>query len=164
MDESELVPIEIDISHYINKRLVDQMNWFDQKSIEAQNKYKMLRRIEIFSAASIPFLAGFVSIEVLKIPIFQILVGLLGVVIAIIAGLLALNKYQELWTKYRTTAEILKQHLNLFQTKTSPYNGNEQQLFALLVSNIEGILAQENTEWSKYITSKISDKTDNNSD
>ncbi len=144
-------PTEIDIQTYLDERLVDQMNWYDQKSVTAQASYKRLRRIEIFSAATIPLLAGFVQIKILGLPFIQLVVGILGVIVAAVSGLTALNKYQDLWVEYRTIAESLKHHLLLFQTKTQPYGGSDEQRFMRLVTNVEGLISRENSDWSGYI-------------
>lgn len=158
MKDDSLIPTEVNVSEYLSNRLVDQMNWYDKKSIETQKKYKELRRIEIISAAVIPFLSGFVSLKIYSIPIIQIMVGFIGVGLAVVAGLLALNNYQELWIKYRTTSELLKHQLFLFQTKTSPYTGNEQERFNNLVFNTESVLSNENFEWSRLVFPKEQDK------
>ncbi|KAA3615383.1 MAG: DUF4231 domain-containing protein [Calditrichaeota bacterium] len=150
-------PIEIDVQYYLDNRLVNQMDWYDKKSMQAQAKHKSLRRIEIFAAASIPFLAGFVNVKFNSIPVFQIVVGLLGVIIAVVSGLIALNKYQEVWVKYRTTAESLKHHLHLFQTKTAPYAGKEDERFSRLVENVELLVSEENSDWKGYVMQKEKD-------
>jgi len=145
------VSTAIDVETYLKERLLDQMRWYDRKSMEAQSKFKILRRIEIVAASMIPFLTGFAQLRFHEIPIMQIVIGVLGVSIAIVSGLLALNKYQEIWVEYRTTAESLKHHLLLFQTRTRPYSGDEQQRYQRLVQNVEGLISKENSDWSGYI-------------
>ncbi|PYI75356.1 MAG: hypothetical protein DMF01_07900, partial [Verrucomicrobia bacterium] len=89
---------------YIEQRLNDQINWYGQKSRTNQLWFKRLRFAEIVAAAVIPFLAGFAG-ESLSI---KIAIGALGVVVAIIASLLALLRLQEHWINYRAIAEALK--------------------------------------------------------
>jgi hypothetical protein len=98
---------------YLNDRLNDQINWYSKKSQTNQKWFKGLRLLEIIAATIIPFLAGIGSI----IPYYLIIIGVLGVIIAVSAGLSALYKYHENWIEYRTTSETLKHEKYLFQAK-----------------------------------------------
>ena len=131
---------------YIEERLDDQINWYDRKSKRSQNWYKSLRIVEIFSAATIPFLAGYVSDAE---PELKVVIGVLGVVIALVAGIVSLNKFQEVWIEYRTTSETLKHHKYLFLTKSSPYDGVDP--FQILVQTAEALISKENSNWNNYI-------------
>ena len=126
---------------YIEQRLNDQINWYGQKSRTNQLWFKRLRFAEIVAAAVIPFLAGFAG-ESLSI---KIAIGALGVVVAIIASLLALLRLQEHWINYRATAEALKTEKFLFLTQTLPYD--KENAFHLLVQRVEALLSKESTEW-----------------
>lgn len=101
-------------------------------------------------ATIIPFIAGIGNV----IPYHSIIIGALGVIIAISAGLSALYKYHENWLEYRTTAETLKHEKYLFQTKCSPYNNDDA--FCKLVQRTERLISKENSKWSSYV-----DKTKN---
>ena len=127
---------------YLSERLDNQLNWFDTKSVVNQKHHKRIQLIEIVFAAAIPFIAGLGEF----IPHYQIIVGLLGVAIAVSAGVAALNKYQENWITYRTTAEMLKREKYLYLTKCSPYD--EGDAFCHLVERVEGLLSNENSQWS----------------
>ena len=128
---------------YIEQRLNDQINWYGQKSSTNQLWFKRLRFAEIVAAAVIPFLAGFAG-ESLSI---KIAIGALGVVVAIIASLLALLRLQEHWINYRATAEALKTEKFLFLTQTLPYD--KENAFHLLVQRVEALLSKESTEWTQ---------------
>ncbi len=136
----------MDQDKYIKERLDDQINWYSNKSKRAQTWFKSLRIIEIAAAASIPFLAGYVTAET---PGIKAMVGLLGVLVAVIAGVISINKFQEIWIQYRTTAETLIRHKFLFQTDSPPYDG--ENAYRLLVESAETTMAQENASWSSYI-------------
>ncbi|MFB3042367.1 MAG: DUF4231 domain-containing protein, partial [Candidatus Poribacteria bacterium] len=47
--------------NFMNERVDDQINWYDRKSQFNQKRYKRLRIIEIFAAALIPFLSGYIG-------------------------------------------------------------------------------------------------------
>ncbi len=130
---------------YIEQRLKDQINWYDKKSQFNQKWFKRLRILEIVSAAIIPFLAGIGP----NIPYYQLIIGFLGVVIAVSAGISSIYKFHENWIEYRTTAETLKHELYLFETKCQPYN--EDDAFCKLVQRIESLISKENTQWSRNL-------------
>ncbi len=133
---------------YLEQRLNDQINWYEAKSKSNQNWHKGLRTIEIIAAAIIPFLAGFGQSTLVN----QIILGILGVIIAVCAGLSILNKYQENWLNYRTTAETLMHEKFLFLTKTSPYD--ETEPFQSLVERVGGLISKENSQWSRHSKKK----------
>ncbi len=128
---------------YIAGRLEDQIAWFDRKSGANQRVYKRLRIAEIFVAASIPFLAGYSE----NSPSVLFTVGLSGVAVAVISGLLALNRYQENWVEYRATSEALQRHRYRYLTQSAPYQTDDR--FTILVDNVEALLSKENGNWSE---------------
>lgn len=147
--------IVMDEEAYITERLDDQINWYSDKSKKSQNWFKILRVIEILAAATIPFLAGYVSDAE---PELKIAIGILGVIIALVAGFISLNKFQEIWIEYRTTSETLKHHKYLFLTKSNPYNSEEA--FQVLVQTVEALISKENSNWNNYIKQTEREKKD----
>ncbi|PYI58804.1 MAG: DUF4231 domain-containing protein [Verrucomicrobia bacterium] len=139
---------------YIEQRLNDQINWYGQKSRTNQLWFKRLRFAEIVAAAVIPFLAGFAG-ESLSI---KIAIGALGVIVAIIASLLALLRLQEHWINYRATAEALKTEKFLFLTQTQPYDTGDA--FHFLVQRVEALLSKENTEWMQSMIKPSKEESD----
>jgi hypothetical protein len=134
---------------YIRKRLEDQIGWYDRKSITSQRNFKRMRVAEIIAAALIPFLSGLA----LSKPEFHLVgtvaVGLLGMGIAIIAGILALGQHHEHWIEYRTVSESLKKEKFLYQTQVEPYDGDDA--FGMLVQRVETLVSKENTNWAQYM-------------
>ena len=133
-------------AQFLKERLDDQINWYDKKSLINQLWYKLLRVAEIVAASSIPFLAGYMSD---RAPAIRIIVGLLGLMIAVIAGVAALYQFQENWIEYRTTGESLRHEKYLYLTHTEPYNIDTP--FPLLVQRVESLVSTENTKWSQLI-------------
>ena len=140
---------------YLKERLDSQIDWYDKKSGWHQGWFKKLRVLEILAAASIPFLTGYITDST---PDMKIVVGGLGVLIAVASGALGLFKFQEHWLQYRTTAESLKHHKYLYITKTAPYD--KENAFNLLVESIEGLISKENSNWVSYIKEKAKGKRD----
>ncbi|MEW8323545.1 MAG: DUF4231 domain-containing protein [Candidatus Thiodiazotropha taylori] len=129
---------------YISSRVDDQIGWYDKKSQKAQFWFKLLRGIEILSAAAIPIIAGFAKEP---FPV-TLVVGLLGALIAVITSIVSLNQFQENWTEYRTTCESLKHEKFLFLTNAEPYH--EEEPFRLFVQRAESLISKENSAWSQY--------------
>lgn len=126
---------------YIKQRLNDQISWYDRKSRANQRWFKCLRLTEIVAAATIPFLSGFADNSFA----IKIVIGALGLLVAVIASLLGLLHLQEHWIAYRGTAEVLRKEKFLFLTQTEPYAKGDA--FHLLVQRIEALLSKESTEW-----------------
>jgi hypothetical protein len=103
-------------------------------------------RCVILFSASIPLIAGIDFVSNYK----NIILGVLGTMIALLSGLSGLLKFQEKWSEYRTTSETLKHEKMLFVTNTGPYD-NESEPFKLLVTRIENLISKEHSAWSQYI-------------
>ena len=138
----------MDKAKYLEERLEDQIDWYDKKSQANQRWFKNLRITEIVCAALIPFIAGFSQL----VPYGELVIGMLGVVIAICAGLSALNKYQENWLTYRTTCETLRHEKYLFLTGCTPYDSEKS--FRLFVERVESLISKENSLWSNFTKEK----------
>lgn len=138
---------------YLDNRLQKQIQWYDTKSQTNQKWFKCLKIIEFISAALIPLLVAY-SDECVYI---KFIVAGLGALIAIIASLLGLYKYQENWIEYRTTAETLKHHQHLYLTHCAPYD--DENRFYKLVEATEGLISKENSNWASYVK-KVPKKQD----
>ena len=135
-------------SEYIKNRVDNQINWMESKSRSNQQRYKILKIVEIVSAALIPFLIGFHNVH----NIFPILTGLLGVLIVLLNGIQQLYKYQEKWIIYRTTIEALSREKMLFVNRAAIYT--DENAFQRFVENIEALLANENKVWLNTVKQK----------
>lgn len=132
---------------YLKERLDDQINWYNTRSQRAKKWYKILRVIEICVAAMIPLLSGFG--ERLGLPNWAFWCALAGGLLTVVAGVLSLNRFQEMWVGYRAVAEALLREKLLYLTRTPPYDAPSP--LPLLVQNVEGLMAQENKSWTSYI-------------
>ncbi len=121
------------------ERLEDQINWYDHKSRYSQQAYKSLKVIEIVSAALVPLTAG------MHLP--AVVTGTLGVMIAVLEGLLQLNQYQHDWITYRSTCETLKHEKYLYLAKAGPYSAATAP-HVLLAERIESLVSQEHATWA----------------
>lgn len=138
-------------SDYLKERLEAQQRYHSDKSGVEQTKYKLLGWIQICVAAAIPVLS--IVISLLSIPLqqyLQVLVGALGAVLSVCAGLQAFGQYQQLWLHHRAISESLKKEKFKFLAGCDEYSteGREDhQRFCLLVTNVEAILGDEHHQW-----------------
>ncbi len=109
-------PDALNPREYLEQRVRDQIDFYDRKSLWNQSWFKRLRVVEIIAAAMIPFLTAIPDTTTMRY-----VVGGLGVLITVVAGILALFQFQERWTEYRTTCESLRTERLLFLTKAEPY-------------------------------------------
>lgn len=137
----------MDADGYIADRLDEQIGWYDRKSLSNQNRYKWLRMLQVVAAALIPFLTAYLPPDRSTT---QLLVGLLGVAIAVVTATLDLWRYQEHWIQYRTTCESLKKEKVLFLTESGPYSGGTAANFRLLVHRTETLISKENSNWAEH--------------
>jgi hypothetical protein len=135
--------VVVNEQEYLQSRVDAQINWYDAKSAQAQRAYKRLQVFQIVGAALVPFLAGYTGSSAF----IQVVLGFLGVLLAVAGGLLGLYQFQERWLEYRTTTESLKHEKYLFLTRTEPYDGPHPLQF--LVQRVESLISRESGSWSK---------------
>jgi hypothetical protein len=121
------------------ERLEDQINWYDRKSNYCQRVYKWFKVIEIVAASLVPLSAG------LHMP--AAITGSLGVLIAVLEGLLQLNQYHHNWIAYRSTCETLKHEKYLYLANAGPYS-TATSAHVLLAERIESLVSQEHAKWA----------------
>ncbi len=147
---------QMSAEQYLAERLDDQISWYDKKSQWNQNWFKRLRLAEIVAAATIPFLSGMGTtvpgVGTTDGRLQLVVVGLLGMLVAVAAAAISLFKFQENWIQYRTTAEQLRHERFLFLTSVAPYNTAES--FALLVERVENLISRENSLWAQSAQQK----------
>lgn len=139
----------MDEQTYFKERVDDQISWFERKSGWNQKRYKRMRTAVIILSVSLPFATGFISESDYSI-VLKVGVGLAGVVIAVLEGVQSLNKYQENWIAYRTSAENLKREKMLYLTQVGDYAQTEDA-FKLFVMKIEMLLNHQDQNWQQYI-------------
>ena len=148
LDEQKLIA---NSSVNLEDRLDEQIRWYSAKSQWNQRWFKRLRLLEFALAALIPFLIGlgryFPSAENTSL----FLVGLLGVVIAVITGAIGLYRFQENWLQYRVSAEILKREKYFYLMRTACYRDeSDEEAFNLLKERVESLLGEKNQNWTQF--------------
>lgn len=126
---------------YLRDRVDDQIAWYDSRSHGNKQAFLTLRVVEVVTAACIPLLSGYLT----RLSALQFVVGVLGPVVAIIAGLLGLFQFQENWVNYRSTAEALKHEKFLYLARVEPYDAGEP--FPRFVQRFEEMISKEQASW-----------------
>ena len=127
---------------YIINRLDNQIAWYDTKSQLNKSRFTALRTAELVVAATVPSVVGLITPDLMPL---KFLAQVLSLLVVIIAGLLSLYRFQELWTDYRTTAESLRHEKFLYETKVKPYDIDNP--FPLLVQRVEIHISREHSVW-----------------
>ncbi len=133
---------------YLNERLENQLKWYSNKSANNKMLHLWTQALVIIFSALIPFLAGFMETG----PVYlNYIIGVLGMLVAILAGVSAMMKFQEKWVKYRTASETLKHEKFMYITRTGHYKGKGEH-FNILVTRVENLISKENSLWSEYMS------------
>lgn len=138
------ITMSMSAEDYLQTRVDDQIDWYDRKSINNQRQFKRLQLVAIIFGATIPLLTA-ISFREWE-TLIRFVIALLGSAIAIVTGLVSLNRYQENWVKYRSCAEALRREKYHFLTRTGGYDDANT---GLLVNRCEAIMASEQSEWMK---------------
>lgn len=134
------------LKNYIISRVINQIDWYDRKSIDKQEMYKRL------SVASI-ILNGVIPIAVLLSDygiIIKLIIATLSSAAGIINTIVALGNYKDLWVQYRLNCETLKSILYRFFLRSGEFKGldiDDPALHNTLVTCCEELMAKEFQAW-----------------
>lgn len=129
-------------------RLEDQCNYYNSKAVSFQQHYKRIKVALILLAASIPVLS-LLQAQQPELKSLILLVAMVGAAMAALEAVLMLNRYPDLWVRYRGTAESLKRERWLLLARSGEYRGlDETQALALLADRVELLLELEHREWT----------------
>lgn len=119
-------------------RLESQIDWYDQRSGEAQKHYKVLKITEIICAAFIPFISQ----------IDGSITAILGIIVIILEALQQINQWQHNWITYRSTCESLRHEKYSFLGRSGPYKDLDDNVVKqTLVERVEGLISTEHSKW-----------------
>lgn len=137
---------------YIERRVDNQIAWYDKKSTRNRYWYNTLKILEILLALLIPLFAGLMTDTT---GYYKYLIGVLGFLVAAVTGIINLFKFHEKWTQYRVMAETLKRERYLYLAKAGIYQGDKA--YNRFVERVEGLLAEENMDWVGYMKEEEGD-------
>ena len=135
---------------YLQTRVLDQIKWYDKKSKINKTYFQTLKISEIILSLFIPFASAYINSD--SSPV-KIIVGALGIIVAALAGIITLVKFQENWIEYRTVAESLKLEKFLFLAKAGPYK-DATDSFPFFVERFESLISTSTKKWVNYVSKK----------
>lgn len=128
----------MDIEKYMKERVDAQIIWHDQKS--NCNKWAYI----VFSVVAI---VGSITAGI-TIHYCKMIATILSALVAISVGLNNLLKFQEKWTLYRATSELLKSEKLKFKVNAGEYGNTDSE--KLFYDKIESILNNTNQKWLQF--------------
>ena len=131
---------------YIEKRVLDQIIWYDQKSVEKQTRFKKLTIVNIILNAIIPIVVLFSDYGILVKALVTGLSSSAGAINAIVA----LCGFKDLWIQYRSNCELLKSTLHRFFLKSGEFRhiaDDQSALMDALVASCEEYFTKEFQSW-----------------
>lgn len=137
----------LDAEAYLQDRVDQQLAWLSQASRANKRTFLRLRILEVLLGTGIMIFSPFAT----RWGWGPLAIALAGGGITVTGSLLALNRHQENWVRYRGLAEALKREKYLFLTGTLPYD-DPTTAFPRLVTACESLLSAENSHWSQQMT------------
>jgi glucan phosphoethanolaminetransferase (alkaline phosphatase superfamily) len=140
---------------YLDKRFLDQLNWYDAKAARCKKQYTLLQWGLIVLAAVTPVLIAVDQNAYLSkwLPLIT------GSLVAVLSAAMKTFSFQENWINYRSTAEALKREYHLYQAGAGAYrnaSGSER----LFVERAERMFASEHTNWlSNVVEQEVNSAT-----
>ena len=134
------------VKNYEDDRLEEQLKWHSKKARDNKLRYRFYQIVIMIISAAIPLINLTNNLDLQT----RIISALLGAAILIITGITQLEKYQENWIVYRTTAELLKKEKYFYKNGAAEYaNLDDNAKRKLLVERIESLISSET---NKYFT------------
>jgi hypothetical protein len=147
-------------TNYKQERLQKQIDWHSKKARDNKRRFRLFQIITLVASAIIPIinLGNIAKSDTID---YQtgIISSIISAIIVVVTGLTQLEKYQESWILYRTSAELLKKEKYFFENNAGEYsNLDEKEKNKLLVERVESIVSAET---SKYFTIHQASKKSN---
>lgn len=136
----------LDRDQYLSTRVEDQLTWLNKASKANKNGFLGLRILEILLGTSITIFSPHAA----NISWGPLAIALAGGGIALSGSLLALNRNQENWVRYRSLNEELTREKFLFLTGSPPYE-DEETAFTSFVTATEALMIAERAGWARQI-------------
>ncbi|NPD44254.1 DUF4231 domain-containing protein [Lentimicrobium sp. S6] len=150
------------IESYIKNRLEQYQNWYDSKAVTMKKLYLSGKIISSICAVLIPIISNIplsITLKNSEYDVSNVLVTILGVIVAAIIALEGVLHYREQWKNYRTTEQYLQTQKNLFKHSVGDYENLEKDhAFKLLVSRVEKAIEEENAITLNVLTKNEKDK------
>ncbi len=141
---------ECSARHYIMGRVIEQMEWFDKRSVRNQRAYKLLTTLSILVSSVIPVITLFS--DAFGGFGYKLVIVILSWSITAAAAINAFGRFRQLWIQYRAQCEMLKCILYRFFARCGEFSvGSGASLYAALVSRCEEYMRKETDNWALMV-------------
>ncbi len=137
----------LDRDTYLSGRVEDQLKWLSRASKANKRGFLRLRIFEILLGTSITIFSPYAG----RVGWGPLAIAVGGAGIALSGSLLALNRNQENWVRYRSLKEALEREQFLFLTGTPPYDTGDRA-FPSFVTAAEALMIEERAGWARQIS------------
>lgn len=144
----------LDQDTYVAERVEGQLKWLSRASKVNKQAFLRLRMVEILLGTSITVFSPYAG----KFAWGAVAIAMAGGGIAVASSVLALNRNQENWVRYRSLSEALKHEKYLYMTGTAPY-ADPDKGFGAFVSTVEALMLEEQSGWAKMAAQDTSGAT-----
>lgn len=135
---------------YIQERVQDQLTYYRKAANRTKQAHIWIQSSIILLGILVPVLA---NLDVNLIGVSKTaVITVVSLLLAALTGISNFRKYGDLWLAYRTTEELLKKELFLFQTGAAPYT-EKDSAFSEFVQNIESTISIEHERFRSLIES-----------
>ena len=153
---------------YLQTRINPQIRWLSASSGKYKKGYMRYRVIALALSSFTTILPSYMSYKDEANPQVALLVGWIPFVVQLASAsatlslaLLSLNRSQENWVRYRSSAEALEREKLLYLTRTTEAYASDQA-FQNFVLQAEAIMQEERSQWTRQIQEpKAGEKVDN---
>jgi hypothetical protein len=131
---------------YIAGRVLEQITWFDSKSMSKQRLYKATMIISVIMSSLIPVITLLSDIP--GNLLYKVIITALGSGVTALSAVGALCKFKELWIQYRMQCEMLRCILHRFFAECSEFGGSSPSPYTRLVDKCEDYMKKETESWA----------------
>lgn len=132
-------------TQYVDTRLTDQIEYYDNRSTHYQREHYWLSIVEIILTASIPIFTLFLDVA----PCIKYIIALVGAASSVLTSVLFLRRSKENWIESRSICESLKSEKEKYLHNCGQYQHLSQPFRdALFVDTCEDLMNKERANWS----------------
>ncbi len=137
---------------YIQERVQDQLTFYRKAANRTKQAHIWVQSCIILLGILVPVLANLDDTLMGGSNSKTVVITVVSLLLAALTGISNFRKYGDLWLAYRTTEELLKNELFLFQTGAGPYT-EKDSAFSDFVQNIESTISIEHERFRSLIES-----------
>jgi len=141
---------------FLKRRWVGMVMWWHGRSVEARQKYFLLRAIVITGGVLLPVLSA-LNMRPGWAPFSSMAIAIVGAVVAGCAAWEGVANYGEIWREKRRAAELLKVEGWQFLQRCGKYQVDEtyKTAFVRFAAEVENLIAREVGEYLGVFDSSL---------